>query len=113
MKNRTELLRSIFDQGICTPDWLHKQPPPGVSLEELFEENDDTESIAVNLEDHPGIEFFYTKLKAIRDDPAVRQVLVNIYDLDPIIVGGWPYSEDVHILTSAAEDRIQSWATEL
>jgi hypothetical protein len=111
--NRTKLLRAIFDQGFHTPDWRHKQPPPVVSLEEFFEDNDDPESIAVNLADLPGVGFFYEKLKAIRANPAVKQVLVNIYDLDPIIVGGWPYSANVHILTSAAEDTIQAWAAEL
>lgn len=43
-KNRTNLLRSIFDQGFRPPDWRLKQPPRLFPLEEFFEENDDRES---------------------------------------------------------------------
>ena len=113
MDNRTRLLRGIFSQGFRTPDWRHKQPLPVVSLEEFFEQNDDPESFAVNLQDHPGLEFFYDKLKSIRAEADVNQVLVSIYDLEPILAGGWPFSQNAHILTSANAKRVQSWAASL
>jgi len=110
---RDQLLRAIFDQGFRTPDWRHHQPPPVVSLELFFDENTDNESIAVNLPDHPGVAFFYERLKRIRARMDVQAVLVNIYDMESTIHGGWPYAENVHILTSAPEATIQSWAEEL
>jgi hypothetical protein len=113
MNNRAKLLREVFRQGFRTPDWRHRQPLPVVSLEDFFEGNTDRESIAPNLDNHPGTDFFYSCLKDIRSDPTVEEVLVNIYDLDPIIDGGWPYTENVHILTSASEEKVQEWATKL
>ena len=112
-KNRAALLTEIFAQGFRTPDWRHKEPPPVVSAELFFDQNDDNDCIAVNLDDHPGVGFFRDKLKEISSNPEVAAVLVNIYDLDPVIYGGWPYAENVHILTSAPEETIQGWAAEL
>ncbi|MEJ0040680.1 MAG: hypothetical protein WDO68_32450 [Gammaproteobacteria bacterium] len=116
MDDRAKLLTKIFDQGFRTPDSRHDQPPPVVTLEDFFEGNTQPDSIAVNLAEHPGVEFFYERLKAIRSRPDVQAVLVNIYDLSPIIFDpdhGWPYAENVHILTSAPESTVQEWAAEL
>ncbi|MCI4569480.1 hypothetical protein [Lysobacter sp. CFH 32150] len=113
MDSRTKLLRAVFHQGFRTPDWRHKQPPPVVTVDEFFAGNDDNESIAVNLSDHPGVGFFHERLKSLQGRPDVKSVLVNIYDLDPIISGGWPYAENVHVLTSASEEQIQAWAADL
>lgn len=115
MNSRAKLLMKIFDQGFRTPDWRHKQPPPVVTLEDFFEGNTDPESIAVNLPEHPGLLHFYERLKRIRARPDVQAVLVNIYDLSPTVFGpdGWPYAENIHILTSADEGTIQSWAADL
>ena len=113
MNNRTKLLRKIFEQGFRTPDWRHNQPLPVVSLEEFFEGNTDQDSIAPNLENHPGISLFYEQLKTIRSDNSVKEVLVNIYDLDPIIDGDWPYTENIHILTEAPDNKVQEWAAVL
>jgi hypothetical protein len=110
---RAALLREIFAQGFRTPDWRHAEPPPVVPAEMFFADNEDDECIAVNLEDHPGVEFFRSKLAAIAAKPEVAAVLVNIYDLDPVIYGRWPYAENVHILTSAAEEVVQAWAADL
>ena len=112
-KNRVALLTEIFAQGFRTPDFRHKEPLPVVSAELFFTENGDNESIAVNLDDHPGIEFFRERLEEIAAHPEVAAVLVNIYDLDPVIYGGWPYAENVHILTSALEEIVQGWAAGL
>lgn len=112
-KRRAALLREIFAQGFRTPDWRHKEPPPVVPAEMFFADNDDNECIAANLDNHPGVGFFRTRLADIAAKPDVAAVLVNIYDMDPVIHGGWPYVENVHILTSAAEDVVQDWAAEL
>ena len=114
--NRAKLLTKIFDQGFRTPDWRHSFPPPVVSLEDFFEGNPKPDSIAGNLNDHPGLEFFYQRLKRIRARRDVQEVLVNIYGLDDIIFNepdGWPWSENVHILTSAPDEQVQKWAEEL
>jgi hypothetical protein len=113
MDNRTKLLRSVFQQGFRTPDWRHNQPPPVVTVDEFFSGNEDNESIAVNLLDHPGVAFFYERLRAIQQRQDVNSVLVNIYDLEPIISGGWPYAENIHVLTTAPEEQVQAWAEEL
>lgn len=105
--NRTTLLRSIFAQGFRTPDWRHDEPPPVVSVHDFFVNNPDSSSIAVNLTEHPGAQFFYDVLSAIEARADVQAVLINIYDLDPIINGGWLYAENVHILTTASEDHVQ------
>lgn len=116
MDSRARLLKKIFDQGFRTPDWRHNEPPPVVELEEFFEGNCCPSSIAPNLYPHPGLAFFYERLKSIRERPDVKSVLVNIYDLTDIILNardGWPGSECVHILTSADQDDVQSWAAGL
>jgi hypothetical protein len=116
MDSRARLLQKIFDQGFRTPDWRHEEPPPVVGLEEFFEGNTSYFSIAPNLAPHPGLTFFYHRLKTIRERPDVDDILVNIYDLTDIILDaddGWPGSECVHVLTSADEDEVQSWATDL
>jgi hypothetical protein len=59
---------------------------------------------------HPGLEYFYDRLRKIRSREDVEDVLVNIYDLDNIILGeenGWPFTENVHILTQASEAIVQ------
>jgi hypothetical protein len=116
MNSRAKLLMKIFDQGFRTPDWRHDQPPPVVSLEDFFDGNSQPQSIAVNLPDHPGLAFFYDRLKDIRARSDVREVLVNIYDMSDIALDparGWPYAENVHILTSADPTLVQSWAADL
>lgn len=113
MTPRARLLTKIFEQGFRTPDWRHKNPPPVVTLEDFFEGNTCAGSIAVNLPEHPGLDFFYEYLKQIRARPDVQAVLVNIYDLSAIIFGdadGWPSCENIHILTSAPEVEVQQWA---
>jgi hypothetical protein len=116
MTPRAKLLTKIFEQGFRTPDWRHNDPPPVVTLEDFFEGNTRPDSIAVNLSEHPGLGFFYGSLKQIRARPDVQAVLANIYDLSDIIFGdadGWPYCENIHILTSASEAEIQNWAEAL
>ncbi len=117
MNNRAKLLIKIFEQGFRTPGLSHSQPPPVVTLEDFFEENPRKVSIAPNLgNDHPGLDFFYERLKNIRAREDVQEVLINIYDLSDIIfnnTNGWPYAENVHFLTSASKETVKSWTQEL
>src|SRR5262245_56329357 len=113
---RVSLITHIVSLGCRTPDWRHNEPPPVDSLEDFFEGNTDPRSLAVNLGDHPGLEYFYDRLRKIRSRDDVADVLVNIYDLDNIILGeenGWPVAENVHILTQASEGIVHEWAEEL
>ena len=117
MDNRAKLLTKVFDQGFRTPDSNHSQPPPLVTLEDFFEGNHCKRSIAPNLaNEHPGLEFFYEYLKNIRACDDVQDVSVNIFDLTDIIFSrpdGWPYTENIHILTSASKETVELWAKEL
>ena len=114
---RARILTLIFYQGFRTPDSRHNDPPPIVGLEDFFEGNNRTQSIAPNLDqDHPGLPFMYEKLKQIRARPDVQDVVVNIYDLSDIIFDfedSWPGAENVHILTSASEEDLWKWADDL
>jgi len=86
-------------------------PDPIVSLEEFFTGNEDLGSIGCNLTDHPGMQTFYTELKAIRSRPDVQGVFVAIHELDEDTI--WPFSECVYILTSAPIDEISNWVQKL
>ncbi len=116
MNPRSRLLTTIFDQGFRTPDHRHNVPPPVVTLEEFFEGNPDPRSIAPNLDGEPGLEFFFERLKALRSREDVRDVFVNIYDRSSLIFGdeeGWPMAQNVHVLTSAPEAVVETWADAL
>ncbi len=103
---RVRLLKEIFKQGYRDRDWRHNDPQPVVSLEYFFEGNPQKDSIAPNLMDkHPGLDFFFQYFRNIRIRRDVKDVLVNIHNLDDIIggdVNGWPSAGNVHILTSAS-----------
>ncbi|HUI88573.1 MAG TPA: hypothetical protein VLX61_07580 [Anaerolineales bacterium] len=117
MNNRAKLLTKILNQGFRTPDWRYNQPPPGVTLEDFFEENPCKESIAPNFgDDHPGPNFFYSYWKEIRGHEDVEKVLVNIYDLSDTIfnkASGWPSTGNTHISTSAPREVVEKWPEEL
>lgn len=91
-ESRTALLREIFAQGFRTPDRRHKEAPPVVPAEMFFAGNEDNECIAANLEDHPGVDFFQSKLAAIAAKQELAAVLVNIYDLDSVMQRTSTYS---------------------
>ena len=116
VNSRARLLLKIFDQGFRTPDHRHTVPPPVVSLEDFFDGNTRPQSIATNLPDHPGLGFFRDYLMRLRSREDVQDVLINVYDLSDIAFfpeSGWPHAENVHILTSAPETLVQSWAEHL
>ena len=82
---------------------------PLVTLEDFFAGNEDFGSIGCNLWPQLGPGFFYEKLKQIRDQPNVQDVLVEINEVveDPAT---WPFSDRVYILTSATRDEVSTWA---
>ena len=113
---RGKLLVKILGQGFQAEGWPHRIPLPVVELEDFFEDNPCPHSIAPNLIEHPGLQFFYERLIKIRARKDVQDVLVNIFDMDDIIdykPNAWPGTENAHILTSAPEAQVQLWADEL
>ena len=84
------------------------KPAPVLSLENFFEGNTDLGSIGCNLMEHPGIETFYSVLKAIRDREDVQDVLVEISDID-IEYADWVFSETIYVLTSADKEEVFEW----
>lgn len=104
MDARKRLLERIGD--INNPDL----PRPLVTLEEFFEGNDDYGSIGYNLPDQPQPEVFYELLKEIRQKPEVSDVRIEVMDLeDP---DGWPATDTIWIITSAAPADVRSWFPE-
>ena len=85
---------------------------PVVSLEDFFQGNSDLGSIGCNLVAHPGPQFFFEVLKAVREDAMVQDVLVEVNEIanDPET---WPFSDRVYVLSSATTDDIRSWLKRL
>jgi hypothetical protein len=104
---RAELIKKIKQQGFPSPS--NKKPYPIVTLEEFFVGNDDLGSIGCNLIDHPGISLFYETFLSIRGKPNVRDVLVEIKDMEEESEGIWPFSDTIYILTSATREEVTSW----
>lgn len=107
---REDLIQAVRSQGLEGDHALPNQPAPVVSLELFFEENSDDASIACNLPDHPGVDFFYDTLKAIRSRPDVQDVLVEIYDVSE---DEWPFAERVYIFTRGSRSDVADWVREL
>ncbi len=92
-----------------------------VTLEEFFEGNPFEESIAVNLDEHPGTKKFYSELKKIRAKKTVQDVLVGIVDRpaspegedDEFEDDDWPYSDEVYVFTSSPPEDVAKWAAKL
>ena len=83
-----------------------------VSLEDFFNGNDDLGSIGCNLgNEQPLVAEFYRVLKNIRSRPEVQDVLVRICDYsDPT---SWPFSDAVHIITTAGHETVNAWVASL
>ncbi len=109
LNRRHELIQCVRQQGLPAPG----RPLPVVSLEEFFTGNDDLGSIGCNLNDHPGIEKFFSTLRAIREKHEVQDVLVEIYEVEERDESIWPFSERVYILTDATRDDLEGWISEL
>lgn len=82
---------------------------PLVSLEDFFEGNDDLGSIGCNLIDHPGVEFFYDQLKAIRAKENVSSVLVALHEVEEADDSMWPFADTVYVTTSEDPAIVFDW----
>lgn len=83
------------------------KPRPLVTLEEFFEGNDDRSSIGCNLSDQPTPDEFYKMLRAIRDQPEVVSVVVEVKDLeDP---DGWPSTDTIWIVSRWSRQDLESF----
>jgi hypothetical protein len=109
------LFQKIGTLGYSVPDWKYKVFIPVVSIEDFFDGNDEPDSIAVNLEPHPGPEFFRKRLSAIRKRADVQDVLLDIYHIDESDEGEphWPSPECVYATTSASEEQVEKWNAQL
>ncbi len=87
----------------------HTQTLPVVPLEDFFSGNSDEGSIGCNLLPHPGLHTFFAVLRAIRSQPNVQDVLVEIYEVDEHDADTWPFSERVYILSSATREEVAGW----
>lgn len=83
------------------------RPRPLGTLEEFFEGNNDPGSIGYNL---PDPREFYELLLQIRERQGVADVRVAVMDLEDS--GGWPSSDTIWIITSAAPAEVRSWFPE-
>ena len=112
---KAALLAEIHRQGFREPDWRHKDPLPIVSIEQFFDGNDDTYSIAANLEPHPPLAVIRAALERIRSRADVADVLVEIYDIHDAehVDESWPYSDKVYVISSAPGADAILWNQEL
>jgi hypothetical protein len=106
---RSQLIERLRALGLPSPD----RPFPLVTLEEFFEGNDDYGSIGCNLNPMLGPEFFFEKLKLIRLQPNVQDVLVQVIEVEQEDPTMWPFSDRVYVLTDAAPDDVADWAAPL
>ncbi len=105
MNKREALIEKIRSQGLSlSPNFL-----PVVSLEGFFEGNEDPGSIACNLIKHPGPQYFFEHLLAIRSKTNVQDVLVEIYEVEEDNLTVWPFSERVYVLTDASVEDVSGW----
>ncbi|MCB1225549.1 MAG: hypothetical protein KDK99_07045 [Verrucomicrobiales bacterium] len=103
-QKRIDLIEHIKEIGSPDPSGV-----PLVTIEEFFEGNDDLGSIGCNLLEHPGLEFFYEQLKAIRDRENVSNVLVGIYEVEESDETMWPFAETVFVTTSEELQNVVEW----
>ena len=106
---RTELIERIKMLGPPSPDW----PLPLATLEEFFVGNDDYGSIGCNLTPMLGPQFFFEKLKFIRSQPNVQDVLVEVIEVaeeDPTM---WPFADRVYVFTDGTPQDVADWTLPL
>lgn len=86
-------------------------PRPLVTLEAFFEGNDDYGSIGYNFyPDQPAPSEFWQLFAKIRGRDDVADVLVQVMQQeDP---DGWPSTDTVWIVTSAAAEDVEAWLGE-
>ena len=109
MGYRRALIEKIRKVGLP----LSGESLPVVSLEDFFVGNEDYGSIGCNLSEHPGPQFFFDKLKEIRNRDSVQDVLVEISEVEEGDESMWPFSDRIYILSSAAKEEIAAWVASL
>lgn len=83
------------------------KPRPLVTLGEFFEGNNDPASIGYNLSDSPSPPELYQLLQTIAKRPEVRDVRIEVKDLeDP---NGWPSTDTIWVITTASPEELRSW----
>ena len=83
---------------------LAQQAPPRlVLIEQFFDGNDDPASMGCNLIDHPGVDEFYATLEKIARHPDVKEIYIQIAELNP---GDnyWPFADTLYILGTRPAD---------
>jgi len=106
---RKGLIERIGQLGLPLPD----RPLPLVTLEEFFVGNDDYGSIGCNLNPMLGPQFFFEKLRLIRRQPNVQDVLVEVVEVEEEDESMWPFSDRVYVFADAAPDAVGQWAAAL
>jgi hypothetical protein len=88
------------------------RPLPLVTLEEFFVGNEDHGSIGCNLSPLLGPQVFFERLRFVRSQPNVQDVLVEINEVaeDP---NTWPFADRVYVLTSGTADEVERWTADL
>ncbi len=104
---RTQLIKRIKEIGL--PDFSSNKAPL-VTLEEFFEGNDYDGAIGCNL--MPPIEpaVFYKRLKEIRAQKGVEEVLVEINEVEEGDESMWPFSDTVLVYGNLDPKLLQQWS---
>jgi hypothetical protein len=84
-----------------------------VTLEEFFVGNDDFGSIGCNLTPMLGPQFFFEKLKSIRSQPRVQDVLVEVTEVEEEDPAMWPFADRVYVYTDATAEDVAHWTMAL
>jgi hypothetical protein len=102
---RKELIERIKMLGLPSPD----RPLPLVTLEEFFVGNDDDGSIGCNLTPMLGPQFFFEKLKFIRSQPNVQDLLVEVTEVQEEDPAMWPFADTVYVFTDGTPEDVAHW----
>lgn len=113
MGKREELIEKIMAQ------YEAGNEPAIMGVDEFFDGNADEYSIAPNTvgAGHPGLRYFWDRLKAIGDQAGVEHVFIGILECpdadDEDDADLWPSAENVYIYTSASKEDVAKWAAGL
>jgi hypothetical protein len=76
-------------------------------------ENDDYGSIGCNLTLMLGPQFFFEKLKLIRSQPNVQDVLVEVTEVGEKNPTVWPFSDRIYVLADGTPEDVAQWTAAL
>ncbi len=106
---RLELVERLKSLGLPSPE----RPSPLVTLEEFLIGNDDYGSIGCNLTPMLGPQFFFEKLKFIRSQPSVQDVLVEVIEVEEEDPTMWPFADRVYVFTDRTPEDVAHWTVSL